>query len=83
MNDLAHFILDAKSLGFLGAGIGAGLVVVGTGLGIGMIGAKTVEGMARQPEVAGDLRTTMLIAAALDEGVALFCAVICILLVFK
>ena len=83
MNDLAHLILDAKSLGFLGAGIGAGLVVVGTGLGIGMIGAKTVEGMARQPEVAGDLRTTMLIAAALVEGVALFCAVICILLVFK
>jgi F-type H+-transporting ATPase subunit c len=83
MNELAHYILEAKSLGFLGAGIGAGLVVIGTGLGIGLTAAKTVEGIARQPEVAGDLRTTMLIAAALVEGVALFCAVICILLVFK
>lgn len=83
MNEVAHYILEAKSLGFLGAGIGAGLVVLGTGLGIGMTASKTVEAMARQPDVAGDLRTTMLIAAALVEGVALFCAVICILLVFK
>ncbi len=76
-------LISASGLGYLGAGIGAGLVTCGTGIGIGLIGAKTVEGMARQPEVAGELRTTMLIAAALVEGVALFCAVMCILLIFK
>ena len=50
--------------------IGAGLVVIGTGIGIGKIGAAALEGMARQPELAGKLQTAMLIAAALVEGVA-------------
>ena len=50
--------------------IGAGLVVIGTGIGIGKIGAAALEGMARQPEQAGKLQTSMLIAAALVEGVA-------------
>jgi len=50
--------------------VGAGLVVIGAGLGIGKIGAAALEGMARQPEQAGKLQTTMLIAAALVEGLA-------------
>ena len=55
----------------LGA-IGAGLAAVGGGIGIGVLGAKAMEGMARQPEHAGALRTNMLIAAALIEGIAFF-----------
>lgn len=62
----------------LGA-IGAGIVVIGTGLGIGKLAASALEGMARQPEASGTLQTNMLIAAALVEGVALFCAIICLL----
>ena len=50
--------------------VGAGLVVIGAGLGIGKIGAAALEGMARQPEQAGELQTAMLIAAALVEGLA-------------
>lgn len=72
--------MDAYSLGYLGAGIGAGLVALGTGLGIGRLAAAALEGAARQPEASGDLRTTMIIAAALIEGVALFGLVICILM---
>lgn len=56
--------------------IGAGLAVIGAGLGIGLIGGKAMEGIARQPEAAGAIRTTMLIAAALVEGVALFGVVV-------
>jgi len=56
--------------------IGAGLAVIGAGLGIGMIGAKAMDGIARQPEAANNIRTTMLIAAALIEGVALFGVVV-------
>jgi F-type H+-transporting ATPase subunit c len=60
----------------LGAGLGAGLSVVGTGLGIGLIASKTVEAVARQPEVAGTVQGLMLISAALIEGLALFGVVV-------
>ena len=60
----------------MGAAVGAGLAVVGAGIGIGRIGGQAVEGMARQPEVAGRLQTAALIFAALVEGAALFAIVI-------
>ena len=53
------------------AAIGAGLAVLGAGIGIGQIGGKAVEGIARNPEASGKITTTMIIAAALIEGVAL------------
>jgi len=65
------------------AAIGAGLVAIGAGLGIGKIAASAVEGIARQPEAANKIQTAMLIAAALIEGVALFCAVICFMALNK
>lgn len=61
------------------AAIGAGLVTIGAAMGIGRLAASAMEGIARQPEAAGKIQTAMLIAAALIEGVALFCAVICLL----
>lgn len=59
--------------------IGAGLVTIGAGLGIGLVGAKAMEGIARQPEVTPKIQANMLLAAALIEGIALFCAIICLL----
>ena len=61
------------------ASIGAGLVVVGASIGIGWLAGQAVSGIARQPEAAGKIQVNMLIAAALIEGIALFCAVICFL----
>ncbi len=52
--------------------IGAGIVIVGAALGIGMIGKAAVESIARQPEIAGNIQTAMIIAAALIEGVTFF-----------
>ncbi|MGE5478835.1 MAG: ATP synthase F0 subunit C [Chloroflexota bacterium] len=75
--------MDASSLAYLAAGIGAGFTVFGTGFGIGKLAAAALEASGRQPEAAGALRTTMIIAAALIEGVALFAAVICFLLTTK
>ena len=72
-----------KALAFLAAGIGAGLAVVGGGAGIGRLAAAAMEGSARQPQAAGDIRTGMIIAAALIEGVTLFALVICMLLAVK
>lgn len=67
----------------MGAGIGAGLVAVGAGLGIGRIGGSAMDAIARQPEATGKIQSVMIIAAALIEGVALFAAVICLLISFK
>jgi F-type H+-transporting ATPase subunit c len=64
----------------LSAGIGAGIAVIGAGLGIGKLAASAMEGIARQPEAAGDIRGAMILAAALIEGVGLFALVICIIL---
>ena len=58
------------------AAIGAGLAVLGAGIGIGRIGGSAVEGIARNPEASGKITTTMIIAAAVIEGVALFGVVI-------
>lgn len=55
-----------------GGAIGAGIAALGAGVGVGQIGKGALEAMARQPEVSGDLRSNMILAAALVEGVALF-----------
>ncbi len=72
-----------NSLAHLAAGIGAGIAVVGGAAGIGRLAAAAMDGSARQPQVLGELRTTMIIAAALIEGVTLFALVVCVLLALK
>lgn len=64
---------------YLSGAIGAALTIIGAGLGIGKIGTAAVESMARQPEVAGQIQTAMIIAAALIEGVTFFALIICII----
>ena len=71
-----NLLAGSAGLSQMGAAVGAGLAVVGAGIGIGRIGGQAVEGMARQPEVAGKLQTAALIFAALVEGAALFAIVI-------
>ena len=75
--------MAAEAYGYLAAGIGAGIVTIGAGLGIGKIASMAMDGTARQPEAAGDIRTSMIIAAALIEGISLFGQVVCILLALK
>lgn len=72
--------MEFLSYGLIGAAIGAGLVIIGAAIGIGMIGARAVESMARQPEVAGNVQTAAIILAALIEGVALFALVVAFLI---
>ena len=67
------------SLGKLGAALGACLAAIGAGIGIGKIGGSAMEAIARQPEASNDIRTNMIIIAALVEGVALFAVVVCFL----
>ncbi len=67
-------------LAYVAAGLGAGLIVFGASMGIGKLAAASLEGMARQPEVSGDLRTAMIIAAALIEGFTFFALVVTFML---
>jgi len=75
--------MNQFSLGYFAAGIGAGLAVLGAAYGIGKIGASAMEGTARQPSAGGDIRTSMIIAAALIEGATLFAEVVCVILATK
>ena len=77
-------LAQASNLGpGIGAGLAAGLAAVGAALGIGRIGGSAGEGIARQPEAADLIKGNALLLSALVEGVALFAAVIGLLLALK
>ena len=67
----------------IGAGVGAGLIVIGAAKGIGHLAGQAMEGIARQPEAGGRIGTNMIIAAALIEGFTFFALVICLQLAGK
>lgn len=71
---------SAVSWGMMGAGIGAGIACIGAGLGIGRLAGSAVEGMARQPEAADNIRAAMILTAAFVEGVCLFAVVVCFMI---
>lgn len=75
------FDVIGLSIGVLGGVIGAGLIVIGAARGIGALASSATEAIARQPEAGGRIFTTMIIAAALIEGVTLFGLIICLLAV--
>ena len=82
MSLLSIMFLAIDGFAQMGAGIGAGLAAIGAGIGVGLIGSGALESIARQPEATGDIRTNMIITAALVEGVALFAVVVCVLVLF-
>ncbi len=82
LNVLLQAAADLTPIAKMGAGIGAGIAAIGAGVGIGNIGRGAVESIARQPEAVGDIRSNMIVAAALIEGVAFFAIVVCLLVVF-
>jgi F-type H+-transporting ATPase subunit c len=75
--------MDPKAIAYLAAGFGAGIVIIGASYGIGKLAAAAMDASGRQPEVAAQVRTSMLISAALIEGVTFFALAICIILATK
>jgi len=80
LQEVAKAAADLAPLAKLGAGIAAGIATIGAAMGIGKIGSSALESMARQPEAAGGIQTSMIISAALIEGVSLFSVVVCLLI---
>ncbi len=78
---LAEVSITDKGLAMMGGVLGCGLIVMGSARGIGQLAGSAVEAIARQPEAGGRIFTTMIIAAALIEGVTLFAMIICLLAV--
>jgi F-type H+-transporting ATPase subunit c len=74
MNEMLYL-----GLGYLGAGLGAGLCLLAGAFGIARLASAALEGTARQPEAAEALRTSMIIPAALIEGLGFFALVVCLL----
>ena len=74
--------MDYAPFAKVGAAIGAGIAAVAAAVGIGNIGARALESIARQPEAGGDIRSNMIVSAALIEGVAFFAIVVCLLILF-
>lgn len=71
----------AASLPKMAAVIAASVVVIGAAIGIARIASTALDAMARQPEVSGDIRSSMILAAALIEGVAMFAILVSVLVV--
>lgn len=69
----------AHAVAVLGAAIG----IVGGAYGISVIGGKAMDAIARQPEEAKNIKTSMILMAAFIEGLAFFGAIIAILAIFK
>lgn len=79
---LSTILSAVQPLAAFGAAFGAALAAIGAGIGIGKIGAAAMEAIARQPEAAGDIRSNMIVIAALIEGVALFAVIVSALAIF-
>ena len=79
---LTMILVAVEALLGLGASFGAAIAAIGAGIGIGKIGSSAMEAIARQPEAANDIRSNMIVIAALIEGVALFAVIVCLLCLF-
>ncbi len=74
---------DGDGMIGLGAGLAVGLAAIGCGLGQGRLAEGAMNGMARNPQAAGGIRTSMLLALAFPESLVLFCFAIAFLLMGK
>lgn len=74
--------IDGALIAKVAIALGAAIIVLGAGLSISRIGSTALKSIARQPEASGDIRTNMIVSAALIEGVAFFALIILIVALF-
>ena len=80
LQEVVQAVVDLAPLAQLGAALAASIVTIGAALGISRIGSSALEATARQPEIAGNAQTSVIISAALVEGVSFFALVVCLLI---
>lgn len=74
--------MDAEAAKLIGTALAIGLGAIGPGIGIGIIGGKALEALGRNPEAESTVRSTMILAIALTEGIAIFALVISLIIKF-
>ena len=80
--DAVPAVADYSHFAKMAAALAPSFAVIGASWGIGIIGKSAVESIARQPEAAGDIRSSMIVTAAFIEGVTFFAIVVCLLILF-
>ncbi len=74
--------METESMRLLGTALAIGLGAIGPGLAIGLIGSRAMEALGRNPEAEAPIRTTMILAAAFAESVAIFALVVALIIKF-
>ncbi|MFZ5649216.1 MAG: F0F1 ATP synthase subunit C [Bacillota bacterium] len=75
--------MDNAGAAMIGTALAVGLASIGAGIGDGLVTGKTVEGIARQPELKGNLMVTMFISVGLIEALPIIAVVIAFILMGK
>jgi len=75
--------MTAEGIAWLSAGLAIGMAAIGTAIGIAMLGAKSVDAVARQPEAAPQIQRLMILGTAFIEALCLYALLIGIMLVGK
>jgi F-type H+-transporting ATPase subunit c len=74
--------MDAEAMKLLAIGLVAGLGFLGPGLGLGLIGLGAMTALGRNPEARGPILTNMILIGALAEAVAIYALIVAIILQF-
>jgi F-type H+-transporting ATPase subunit c len=74
--------MDPMAARNLAAALAIGLGAIGPGIGVGIIGGKAVEAIGRNPEVANEIRTNMILGIAFAEAIAIYALVIALIVRF-
>ena len=68
---------------YFSGGVAMGLAAIGTAVSIGMLASRAMDATARQPEAAGAIRTSMIVAIAFVEAISLYALVVSLILITK
>jgi F-type H+-transporting ATPase subunit c len=74
--------MEAETMRLLATALAIGIGALGPGLGVGLIGSKAMEALGRNPEAEGAVRTTMILAIAFAESIAIFALVVALIIKF-
>lgn len=74
--------MDSEGLKLIASALAIGIGAIGPGIGIGLIGGRALEAMGRNPEAESSIRTTMILAIAFAEAVAIYALVISLIIKF-
>lgn len=74
--------MEVESAKLIGAALAMGLGALGPGIGLGLLAAKALEAIGRNPEAQGKIQTTMILAIAVTEAVAIYALVVALMILF-